>query len=295
MFKQDSKIAVIGDIMLDKHVHCEIIGLSPEDDGALKIRTMTEIKKPGGAANVVNNLKTLGCQNIHLYGTIGNDTEGQELTNLITNVKLNLHTLNDRPTTTKTRYVSPKGRHIVRIDKEITKPIDTEIKNKIIKELENTEYDAIIISDYAKGVVTEELCKEVHCCSKLILVDPKDKNLMKYGPVYAMTPNEQEWGNGTKNEAYNLIVTKGKKGCTINNGKTTIEWPVREREMGDPTGCGDSFIAGLTMALITNIEINKACNIGMAVAACAVDHDGAYAVPLHELEKELKTFPYFLG
>ncbi|HUU40722.1 MAG TPA: PfkB family carbohydrate kinase, partial [Desulfatiglandales bacterium] len=275
MFKQDSKIAVIGDIMLDKHVHCEIIGLSPEDDGALKIRTMTEIKKPGGAANVVNNLKTLGCQNIYLYGIIGNDTEGQELTNLINDVKLNLYTCSDRPTTTKTRYISPKGRHIVRIDKEITKPIDQEIKTKIIKELEqNSVYDAIIISDYAKGIVTEELCKEIHCCSQLIIVDPKDKNLMKYGPVYAMTPNEQEWGNGTKHEAYNLIVTKGKKGCTIDIGKATIEWPVREREVGDPTGCGDSFIAGLTMALVTKYDINKACNIGMAVAACAVDHNG---------------------
>jgi bifunctional ADP-heptose synthase (sugar kinase/adenylyltransferase) len=111
------QILVIGDIMLDKHVHCEVLGLSSEDDLTPKIRIISEDVSLGGAANVAVNLRKLGAE-VMLIGQVGTDGDGHRVDQLLeTNEIANdIWCDSSRPTTVKTRYLTPRGRHIVRVD-----------------------------------------------------------------------------------------------------------------------------------------------------------------------------------
>ena len=280
----NSNISVIGDIMLDKYVYCEIIGFSPEDDLTPKIRPKRHQSFPGGAANVAKNLRTIQC-NCTLYGIIGNDTNGQELKTLLndSNIKCKLYE-QLKPTTTKTIYVTPKGRHIMRMDEEIAIPIPRNILKQIEEEYQSNKYDITIISDYNKGMITKELMNIINKYSKVV-VDPKGLDYTKYGKVLAITPNHKEYG--PTNNAQNTIVTQGPEGSILYNDKCT-SIPVSPREVGDATGCGDSFIAGLAASLASGFKIEEACRIASAMAACAVDYEGTHAVTIEEVLKELE-------
>jgi rfaE bifunctional protein kinase chain/domain len=293
------KIAIIGDVMLDRHIACQITGYSPEDDLTPKLRVTSERYNPGGAANVAINLRYLGCQNIHLFGIIGDDQSGLQLKNSLQHEAINgiLLKIRNRPTTTKTRYITPRGRHAVRIDKEITDSIDDKSIIPLIYQIKDTApYDCIIISDYAKGLITEQLLKAINALNILTIVDPKGMNFIKYGEVYAITPNELEHMAAIKqqniapNNAKNYIITKSKNGCTlIKNNNITTNFPVKTREIGDPTGCGDTFIAALALSIAKNKSIEEACKYAVAAGACAVDHEGVYAVTHKEVLEELNT------
>ena len=292
------RIAVIGDLMLDKHIHCEIVGLSPEDDLTPKLRVISERTNPGGAANVAVNLKSLGCREIHLFGVIGVDLEGQELTEKLHNITTGGFLIkNETPTTTKTRYVTPRGRHVARIDREEIKEFDNDIIMQLRDKIHDSlPLDLIVVSDYAKGVITEKLMSLLLSLGTKIIVDPKGRNYQKYGKVYAITPNETEAIIANQHAAEYLIITKGSNGCELHKyrlGPFEKKFKVRKREVGDPTGCGDSFIAGLALALTRDKQIKEACGYALATGACAIDHEGAYAVTYKDVGQELASFDYF--
>lgn len=278
-----NKIAVIGDIMLDRRIQCEIIGLSPEDDLTPKLKAIKESYSPGGAANVAANIISLGGK-AFLYGVIGNDQNGNNI-----NPCYGELIITDRQTTTKTRYVTPRGRHVARIDREDTNPISPKESDQLLDNIKkNSPYDIIIISDYAKGVITPEIIEGIHNLKTPIIVDPKGTDFIKYGEVLAITPNELEMQRkiGGYLASY-LVTTLGGLGCMVWNfdgGITKIK--ARTREVGDPTGCGDSFIAGLGVALSDGKDFITACRMATAAGSCAVDHDGVYAVTMKDLMTE---------
>lgn len=292
------RILVIGDIMLDRHVHCEVLGLSPEDDLTPKIRVISEDVSLGGAANVAVNLRKLGAQ-VLLVGRRGTDGAGHLVDQLLEADKIENVIWCDqkRPTTVKTRYLTPRGRHVIRVDTE-----DVSYSRAFMEWFERTvnclgELDAIVVSDYAKGVVAGpvvDLLRDRYKCP--IVVDPK-RQLEEYGKVFAVTPNLAEFEQYVDTD--NLcgcpgpdwvVVTRGNAGCSLidKKGLTSSTFDVRPREVGDPTGCGDSFVAAFTFAVVKGLPIETACRIANAAGAVKFDHRGVHAVTIQEIVDEMR-------
>ena len=291
-------ILVVGDLMVDKHVHCEVIGFSSEDDLTPKIRVMSEESRLGGAANVAMNLRRLGVD-VLLVGQTGYDESSRWLVPQLTEhgIRYAGYTDYDRPTTVKTRYLTPRGRHIVRVDKERTDQSSEFLKWFVATIQTSWDVDLILVSDYAKGVVSSALME--HLRGKFqcpIVVDPK-RPLGEYGHVFAMTPNHIEFEQYVAADnlcSYQwadwIVVTRGSGGCMLlnKNGLTGERFGTRAREMGDPTGCGDSFVAAFALACAKGFEVSEACRIGNAAGAVKYDHRGVYAVSVQEIVQELE-------
>lgn len=292
---------VIGDIMLDQHVMCDIVGFSPEDDLCPKLRVKNEILQLGGAGNVAANLLSLGCGDVALCGVTGEDQAGDTLNELLETFKINNLVIRDgdRCTTQKTRYLTPRGRHAVRIDQEDHNSISDQAILSIIEYVGMVKPFVVIISDYNKGVVTEELMKYLTTKTDIpIIVDPKQRNLSFYKKAFIITPNEHEANQAVRSgplckhiehESEYLVITEGKNGCKLYNRKAdrADHCSGRAREVGDPTGCGDSFIAGLTLSILAEMSIYEACQLACSAGACAMDHQGTHPVTNKEWVTEV--------
>lgn len=289
------KILVIGDIMMDKHVHCEVLGLSPEDDLTPKVRVAKERASLGGAANTAVNLQTLGAD-VTLLGIIGKDTPGLWVLDQLRkhNIIAEGFQHPTRPTTVKTRYLTPRGRHIIRIDHEEDR--QSKLFLQWLKGVKLPSVAAIVVSDYAKGLVSPDvmdMLRKSNDCP--IVVDPK-RPLEAYGKIFAATPNHNEFERCLDPDnlcSYQgadwIVVTLGSKGCDlIDKVKLSSERiPTRAREVGDPTGCGDSFVAAFAYAIVKGFSTKDACRIGNAAGAVKYDHRGVYAVSVRELVSEM--------
>jgi D-beta-D-heptose 7-phosphate kinase/D-beta-D-heptose 1-phosphate adenosyltransferase len=173
-----------------------------------------------------------------------------------------------------------------------------------------------VVSDYAKGVVTEELIGGLQVQNHPYIVDPKDKPFQWYGKALVLTPNEKEYrkivcgGDEDVRDMYDclrglepehpgqgMLVKRGDRGAKLFVTQDIMwqfaeDFKVRAREVGDPAGCGDSLIAGLAYALSLGWPLFQACRLAVAAGACAYDHTGVYSVQREDLVKELKSFDY---
>jgi len=296
-----SRIAVVGDVMLDAYFVCEVTGFSPEDDLAPKLRIQSKIYHPGGAANVARCLRRWGVE-VGLFGVTGNDFSSETLSSVLSSERLErvcLTALNDRPTTLKTRLVTPKSRQIVRMDEERFEPFTEATAAQLIDAIREFKPDAVVVSDYAKGVVTEELMSQLHQTCQLIVVDPKRPDFLFYGPVFAITPNVKEFqayfNRSTRCSAKHLIVTKGEEGSIVLSGDRlapAFEVATRKREIGDPAGCGDAFLAALAYSLCRGNDLPSACLAASAAGALAFDRLGVACPSWEQVEQELKCKEY---
>lgn len=304
--RRELKVAVLGDIMCDEYLQCDVVGLSPESDMALKLQVSSKSSRPGGAANVALNLKVLGAGKVDLYGHIGPDQPGMDVRAFLkaNGVELISGYLRDYMTTTKSRVLTRQGRHVCRLDvervhkeDEIMLPISGEGKG----------YDVVVVSDYAKGVVNERSMSGVRRLGVPFFVDPKREDFLIYQGAEAITPNENEAAKMQGlylGQSKVLVITRGFRGCilVLSGGRKVeekiiplrinIEIPVARRETGDPTGCGDSFLAGLVLARIACKEswLNS-CTFANACGAVAFDFIGARAVTLESVLSEIERHP----
>ncbi|MFQ5787987.1 MAG: bifunctional heptose 7-phosphate kinase/heptose 1-phosphate adenyltransferase, partial [Thermodesulfobacteriota bacterium] len=188
---------VIGDVMLDRYIFGTVSRISPEAPVPI-LKTVDEKFTLGGAANVANNLISLGAS-VDIFGIIGNDSEGEKVSYLLKKNNIDPKGLVIDPsrfTTTKTRLVS-RNQQVARIDKEKE---DLMTQKKILTSIRRT-FDkrrpaGIIISDYAKGCINKELCKEIIQLARknkiFLAVDPKGKDFTKYKGASVITPNKME-------------------------------------------------------------------------------------------------------
>ena len=295
------KIAVIGDLMLDEHIWCEVLGISPEDDIAPKLKPVRRTYSLGGAANVAHNLATMGVEEVTLFGRYDdeNDMRHNKFAELAHDVDINLVWWQQPgvPISLKSRILTPHGRHIARLDEEVIKDLPEEGTQALLDAMERRgPYQLIIVSDYNKGMITPDIMEHINQLDACVLVDPKGPDWVKYGHVYAVTPNEKEAYDPPKahNAEYNVVTLTG-DGCAITPSAASnpqVNLPTRKREQGDPAGCGDSFIAGLGYALVCGLSIYSAARFANAAGACAYDHTGVRAVTRDEVQAELKTYPY---
>ncbi len=306
-------VLVVGDVMLDRHVTCDVLGMSPEDDLAPKLKETSTSVAPGGAANVAANLKAMGAS-VHLVGVVGPDAEYGVLSCALVDqgILSDLVVDADRCTTLKTRFLTKHGRHVARIDRETVTPISGAVLENIRQIIQESclVYDVIIVSDYAKGVVSGALMNLLNAYRKPIIVDPKN-DFFTYGPVFAITPNEAEYQAaidacdgeqqvfGDIASAVSCIVKKrSHHGCELLESdrgygfeKAKI-FKTNERTLGDPTGCGDSFLAAFASAIGMKWKVEEACMLGNAAGAIAYSFTGAHAVSKDELLTELCRFNY---
>jgi len=321
------RIAVIGDLMLDHYYFCEPGGLTPEDPIAPKLRCVSESHLVGGAANVALNVASLGAHTT-LLGVCGNDQPGRLILQILRpHLDVCDVALDARKTTVKKRVVvhtchpgrkiaHPEGRYICRIDNEDTRAISSSIEEKFMQVL-SSGFDMIVVSDYAKGVVTPQIIRILKGLP--YIVDPKQKKISYYGGALVVTPNEAELAAAEAEDqlAQVFLVTRSGTGATLFSSSPCwsankdalmarvggeIGWrmekavsrnvPVCYREFGDPTGCGDSTIAGLAFGLACNLQLYDATLFAMACGACAVDYAGVHAVTLKEVMEELNHKEY---
>lgn len=310
-----AKILIVGDVMLDRYWSGSVTRISPEAPVAV-VNLQKKKLVAGGAANVAANVAGLGAEPF-LVGVIGKDEEGAEFPALLKSVNISadyLVKLPDRPTTVKTRIVA-HNQHIVRLDQEEKKPLSAQQEKIVLQKIEQifNGIDLIIVSDYAKGLLTKNLLARLITLAKekrkKILVDPKGKDYSKYKGATLLTPNRREAAESCKLEEDGenlirqagkllledlnleaLIITQGEDGMTLfEKEKVTAHFPASAREVYDVTGAGDTVISTLGVALASGLDLKTSVNLANIAAGIVVGHFGTTAISLKELRKTLEN------
>ncbi len=308
-----SRIMVLGDIMLDRYLWGNVDRISPE--APVPVVSITrESNNLGGAANVAANVRALGAD-VMLLGVIGDDMMAEMLRNNLADGDLKtsgLLTDRERPTTVKTRIVA-HNQQVVRIDRESTAEIPSEIVEQLITRIGKMikGIDGIIISDYGKGVITYDLLSALIPMARehniFIAVDPKEVHFMNYREVSVITPNHHEAGfiSGKKitsdsilaDVGWNLmdllnleslLITRGEKGMALfEKDRNLTLIPARTKTVYDVTGAGDTVIATLTVARTIGATMQEAAILANAAAGLAVAQFGTARVSRAELKAGL--------
>ncbi len=304
-------IVVIGDIMLDNYIFGEIKRISPEAPVPV-VKYNKETAFPGGAANVALNLDSLGAKTF-IIGTIGKDSSGKKILAQLKKSGINTKYILADPaktTTVKTRIVS-SNQQVLRIDHEETIDINPKIESQIIKSikstLKNLRPDAVILSDYRKGILTNKILSEtINICNKskiFIGVDPKGKDFSKYKGVNLITPNQSEAELSTniniKDEASQIdcinkivnqtkadcvLITKGKNGISYKEKKQKIKSiEAIQKDVFDVTGAGDTFISSFILTYLSTGSYDKSAEFANKAAAVSVTKFGASKITQAEL------------
>ena len=311
---KNKKIFVVGDIMLDKYIWGGVSRISPEAPVQV-VNVLKETYEAGGAANVANNVAALDGR-AFLAGIAGNDEAKKILLEELKKKGINTEgilTDEDKPTTQKVRILG-KGQQLLRVDYENKEHVHKNIEDSIIKFLEKKarEADIIVISDYAKGVVTENLCssliKMAKKYGKKIIVDPKPKHRGFYSDVTLVTPNNAEASEMTNIEDgsdesvlemgskllkqlnTNVLITRGEKGMSLfeMNGNIT-HIPANAKEVYSIIGAGDTVVSVIALALASGASLKEASMIANIAAGIKVGKIGTASVSIEEIKKEIES------
>lgn len=298
------KIAVIGDLMLDEYIMGKVDRISPE--APVPVVKVTEEKFVlGGAANVINNLAALGA-NVYCGGLVGKDKNAEKLINSFPkNVDCNLILkVENRPTIVKKRVIAGH-QQLLRLDWEEEFYINEDEENIIIENLKKhiKELNAVILSDYNKGLLTKSLSQKIiKLCREnnvIVTVDPKPKNISNFVGASSITPNKKEAyaaveANLSENidivgeklkEKYNLdtvLVTRSEEGMTLYD-KKIHNIPTYAKEVYDVTGAGDTVISVFTLAKAAGATWEEAAKIANAAGGIVVGKIGTSTVSEKEL------------
>jgi D-beta-D-heptose 7-phosphate kinase / D-beta-D-heptose 1-phosphate adenosyltransferase len=307
------KILALGDVMLDRYIYGNVERISPE--APVPVFHSRKIHfSLGGVGNVIRNLADLNA-NCSLMALCGDDLKGTELKNLLSvHANINTYLAHHGRTICKTRYISG-GQQLMRVDEEQILPLPHHIEQDLEARLAQTihQYQAIILSDYAKGFLTPTLCQKVITLAQKhgipVIADPKGKNYHKYRGATLITPNLKELSDiaghklqtdqeiiqaatellNTLELSY-VLVTRSAEGMTlVKKGERSHHIPTNAREVYDVSGAGDTVIATLTIALAKGLEIETACRIANTAAGIVVGKAGTATIHPEELEKALLT------
>jgi len=306
------KVLIIGDVMLDRYWWGKVSRISPE--APVPIVNLESVSVTvGGAANVAANVVGLGAKPF-LVGVVGEDEAANSvMANLYDKNVSNefLVKSSERQTTVKTRIVA-HNQQIARVDSESSKSLTYAEEMEVWKRFINliNVVDIIVASDYAKGVISEDLvmrlimtCKEN---GKFILIDPKGKSFSKYRGATMLTPNSYEIAEACRVEGdiklairetgdkllselsldY-LLVTQGEEGMTLfEKGKQETHLQAEARDVFDVTGAGDTVIASLAVAIGGGATFLEAAEFANRAAGLVIQHVGTTAISLEMLNQQ---------
>ena len=301
------KVLVIGDIMLDRYIHGEVDRISPEAPVPV-LRHAQRYERAGGAANVAMNLAGLGCQTF-LAGFWGNDTEQTELSAILDKAGIDSVGVvtSSHPTISKTRIVG-RNQQLLRLDIESRDDFPAVDSQRLLDRASElaTKVHAVILSDYAKGAVTEPLCAAVIRAARSanipVLVDPKTADFSKYSGATTICPNLGELSLATGVPAHQtdailaaaqsmlnehdlrfLTVTMSEKGISVLRREGVYHSPARAREVFDVSGAGDTVIATLAACLAGGLNTITAVELANLAAGIVVGKVGTVPIAQHEL------------
>ena len=301
------KILVVGDLMIDYYLWGTSNRISPEAPVQI-IDINNESKTLGGAGNVVNNLQSLGAK-VDVISVIGDCKISDEIKELVNSIDVNTNYLiqeNGRISSKKTRIISSQ-QQVIRYDIESTDEISLESEKKINLILKKiiTNYDIVLLSDYGKGVLTEQLTQSLITLSNengiKVLADPKGHDYSKYNGAFLLTPNKKEASEATKisiedDESLEKaikklksqvgldvsLITLSEEGIAVYENSLNI-YPTVSREVFDVTGAGDTIIAALGFALAGNLDINESVRIANIAAGIVVGKVGSATTSVDEI------------
>lgn len=304
---RDRKVVVLGDVMLDEFVWGDVTRISPEAPVPV-VEIRRESVHLGGAANVLANLVALGAR-ASVVGVVGNDAAGERLRSSLRNISEDgfLVTDDQRPSTVKTRIIA-HSQLVVRADRESRQPVNGKTEARIIESLQSAleDADALVISDYDKGVVTPRILAQVLPLAYgrvPVLVDPKLRNFSAYRPATLVTPNhhealrmanlEADTDEGLRDAATQIrnalncdavLITRGDRGMMLLEGDgDPVYVATAAREVYDVTGAGDTVIATLAAALAAGSSLVEAAGLANHAAGIVVGKIGTATAGASEL------------
>jgi D-beta-D-heptose 7-phosphate kinase/D-beta-D-heptose 1-phosphate adenosyltransferase len=308
-------VLCVGDLMLDEFVYGEVSRISPEAPApviAVK-RSETDV---GGAGNVARNIASLGAKCLFV-GLVGDDDAGKTLRAELAQESLIESVLvcdPGRPTTRKVRFVSEHfSTHMLRADWELAKPASAEVEQKLIETILPllSRADIVLLSDYAKGVLTARVIRNVIDAAKKlgkpVIVDPKSANLAIYRGATLLKPNRKEFAEATRSRADSerniaeaaqeimqladceaVLVTQGERGMTlVQRAGEVTHVPAHPVKVRDFSGAGDTVAAALALALAAGADWETTLRVANAAAAVAVGKQGAATVTPAELRRKI--------
>jgi D-beta-D-heptose 7-phosphate kinase/D-beta-D-heptose 1-phosphate adenosyltransferase len=308
-------VLCIGDLMVDEFVYGEVSRISPEAPAPVIAAQRSETNI-GGAGNVARNIASLGGRCI-FTGLIGEDEVGVKLAvTLAQEPGIESVLVHDpaRPTTRKVRFVSEHfSTHMLRADWELAHPASSEIEQKLIDAvLPNiARADIVLLSDYAKGVLTARVIRNVIDAAKKhgkrVIVDPKSANLAIYRGATLLTPNRKEFTEATRSRADSdasiaeaardamvladceaMLVTQSEHGMTlVTREGETVHVPALPVKVRDVSGAGDTVAAALALSLAAGADWEGALRVANAAAAVAVGKKGTATVTQAELRRKI--------
>ncbi len=301
------RILVLGDVMLDRYWYGPTKRISPEAPVPI-VKVEREEDRPGGAANVALNIVALNAQ-ATLLGLIGDDDNGQTLQKQLVDQRVDCHFVHHpkAPTTTKLRLISHQ-QQLIRADFEEGFPnFDANrLHNRFIEALPDCQ--AVILSDYAKGVLDDPQCYIQACkaAGKPVLIDPKGNDFNRYRGASLITPNLSELeavvGPCANQQALvekglaliaeyeldALLITRSEQGMTLlQSHQPPSHLPAQAHEVYDVTGAGDTVISMLACALAHGQPLANATQLANLAAGIVVGKLGTATVLPEELHAHL--------
>ncbi|MFA7070438.1 MAG: D-glycero-beta-D-manno-heptose-7-phosphate kinase, partial [Sulfurimonas sp.] len=300
-------ILVVGDLMIDHYLWGSCDRISPEAPvGVVEIKKESQVL--GGAGNVINNLVSLGAK-VSASSIIGDDENGNELLGMLENIGVDTSLIfkqYGRKTSKKSRIIA-SNQQVLRYDKESKDNIDELSESKIIKALKDATYDIIVLSDYAKGVLSTTLTQAIIKLGKekniKVLVDPKGSDYAKYRGAYLLTPNKKEASIASKvdiKDEHTLkeALLKLKQECDLGVSLITLSedgiatyddklevFPTVAKEVFDVTGAGDTVIASIAFAQSFGLNIAQTCKFANLAAGVVVGKIGSATTTIEEIEE----------
>ncbi len=309
----EAKVLVLGDVILDQFIWGTVSRISPEAPVPVVNVTKEELLL-GGSANVVSNILSLGGQ-AALCGIIGDDVMGEELLALMRAVGAPVEGLikDRRPTTLKTRVVA-QGQQVVRYDREQLGPPSEDSLQGLLRYLDShlTNFDAVVVSDYAKGVINAVVMQQVQALRRSgrtipLIVDPKPVHRDLFAGATVITPNHIEAAKMSGIEIRDaaslraaarsiqenvgceaVLITRGEAGMALLEGQQDLVLiPTSAKEVYDVTGAGDTVVAALSLGLAVGCSMIEAARIANHAAGIVVGKVGTASVSQTELRATL--------
>jgi D-beta-D-heptose 7-phosphate kinase / D-beta-D-heptose 1-phosphate adenosyltransferase len=305
------RLAVIGDLILDHYVFGSVSRISPEAPIPV-LHVRHEEDRLGGAANVAANILSMGGK-AAIVGAVGKDDPGARLRRLVRDakgLKLSAAVTAERPTVLKTRMVS-QNQQMLRVDREQAAALQESELAEVIHRADAAvaAADAVVISDYGKGVITPESARAIiESAIELgvpVIVDPKGRDYSRYRGATAITPNRAEAEAATGMDCGTLagvekagrslarklglkaaVITLSAEGVAVvpAHGEM-LHIPAQARSVYDVTGAGDTFIAALATCLASGADLHSAARVANQAAALKVARFGAVAITRAEVRR----------
>ena len=314
------KVAVVGDILLDRFMYGNIERINPEQPASPLVRILREELILGGAANVAHNLMRMGAQ-VDLYGILGNDDYAEEIKKLCRESNIVFYApVREIPTVTKNRIIA-HGQQIARFDTgedSFKLYSENSFSDKLLENLLKNidQYDLLIASDYNKSLFSEKFAQEIICLGKKydvgVIAAPKPVNTLYFKGVNLVCQNRNEAESFTGINYQNgldtlirmgksihstlasdyVVITCGEDGAfSYHNGDTEFI-PTVAKEVADVTGAGDTFLSALSLGFVSGLSLHDATRLANYASGIAVSKVGTHSVSSKELidylEKENK-------